>query len=116
MRAACYLLAGRAAPCADQPASLGLTEASQPQVEKHDGTGPVKVTLDFTGGEAASSDSPDQPEQPEPTSDDDDAAKFLQDLGFGGVVGDMSPGYAMVGGPGEDVGTFGAPVILRTPA
>ncbi len=38
----------------------------------------------------------------------------LQDLGFGGVVGDM-PGYAVVGGPSDDVGTFSAPAVLHSP-
>ena len=85
-----------------------MTKMSHLQVDKYDGTGPVKVTLDLSG-ESASSDSPDSVDsnQPESTSDEDDAAKFLQDLGFGGVVGDM-PGYAVVGGPGDDVGTFSA--------
>jgi len=40
--------------------------------------------------------------------------KALQDLGFGGVVGDM-PGYAVVGGPGDDVGTFSTPAVLHNP-
>ena len=84
---------------------------SRLQVEKHDGNGPVKVTLDLSG-ESAGSDGPDA-DQPELSTDADDAAKFLQDLGFGGVVGDM-PGYAVVGGPGEDAGTFGAPAVSHS--
>jgi len=62
-----------------QHASLGMTKTLHLQVDKYDGTGPVKVTLDLSG-ESASSDSPDTVDsnQPESTSDEDDAAKFLQ--------------------------------------
>jgi len=56
-----------------------MTKIWHLQVDKYDGTGPVKVTLDLSG-ESASSDSPNSVDsnQPESTSDEDDAAKFLQ--------------------------------------
>ena len=72
------------------------------------------MTLDISGSpdeDDSPEDSPDQPQSP--SAEEEDASKFLADLGFGGaMVGDMA-GYAMVGaGPGEETSTYGAPATL----